>query len=130
LRLPRGARVLLPRAERGNPELPRLLRAAGLRVTAAAAYRTLPDAAGRKILRRALAEGADAVCFASGSAVDSAASALGAAELRRAFQSCAAVALGPVTAAALRARGVKSAVAKTADDAALAAAAVRALEKK
>ena len=69
LRLPRGSRVLMPRAEKGRAVLPRLLRAAGARVTVATAYRTLPDLAGRRALRAALARGADAVCFASGSAV-------------------------------------------------------------
>ena len=127
LRLPRGARVLIPRAERGRETLPRLLRDAGARVTIASAYRTLPDAAGRKALRSALADGADAACFASGSAAVAAASALGPARMRRAFRACAAVAIGPVTADALRAVGVRAVVARAAGDEELAAAAVRAL---
>lgn len=130
LRLPKGARVLLPRAERGREELPRLLRAAGARVTEASAYRTVADHEGRRALRRALADGAGAACFASGSAVDSAAAALGPERFRRAFRVCAAVAIGPVTAAALKRRGARAVVAATADDAALAAAAVRALRGK
>lgn len=131
LRLPRRARVLIPRAERGREALPRLLRAGGARVTAATAYRTLADEGGRRALRRALAEGADAVCFASGSAVASAADALGAARARRAFRSCAAVAIGPTTAAALRARGLTpAATAASANERALADAVERALEKR
>lgn len=111
LRLPRGSRVLLPRAERGREELPRLLRRAGARVTLAAAYRTAPDPAGRRALARALAAGADAACFASGSA---AAAATGA---RRALRACAVVAIGPTTAAALRRAGIHAAAASSAPDA-------------
>jgi uroporphyrinogen-III synthase len=130
LRLPKGSRVLIPRAERGREALPRLLKAAGHRVTVVSAYRTTPDHAGRRVLRAALAGGADAVCFASGSAVESAAVALGPARLRRVFRRCAAVAIGPVTAEALRARGVKAAVARSADDRALADAVVLALRRR
>ncbi|MDE2511730.1 MAG: uroporphyrinogen-III synthase, partial [Elusimicrobia bacterium] len=82
LRLPRGSQVLIPRAERGREALPRLLKAAGQRVTVVSAYRTAPDRAGRRTLRAALADGADAVCFASGSAAASAAAALGPVRLR------------------------------------------------
>lgn len=120
LSIKQGARVLIPRAERGLDVLPDSLRASGARVSIAAAYRTLPDAAGRKILRRALSSGADAVCFASGSAV----SALG--TLRPAV----AVAIGPTTAAALRARGiVPAAIAKRPDPEAFAQAVERALTR-
>jgi len=109
LKLARGARVLLPRAERGRAELPRGLRRAGARVTAAAAYRTLRDEAGRRALARALAAGADAVCFASGSAA--------AALARGALRGRAAVAIGATTAAELRARGVRPAAVAAAPDA-------------
>jgi len=119
LRLPRGARVLLPRAERGRRELADGLSRAGARVALAVAYRTVPDRDGRRALRRALAAGADAACFASGSAV--------AALPRGAFRP-AAVAIGPTTAAALRARGiVPAAVAARPDPASFAQAVARAL---
>jgi len=109
LRVPRGARVLIPRAERGLNTLASTLRKSGARVTVASAYRTLPDASGRRALRRALALGADAVLFASGSAAD-----LGARDT--ALSGAAAIAIGPTTAAALRARGVvPAAVAKRPD---------------
>jgi uroporphyrinogen III methyltransferase/synthase len=130
LRLPRGSRVLIPRAERGREILPLMLRAAGSRVTVVSAYRTSADHEGRRALRAALAAGADAACFASGSAVASAAAALGPARLRRAFRSCAAVAIGPVTADALRKHGVTAATARSADDRGLADAVVRALERR
>lgn len=120
-RLPRGARVLLPRAERGREALPRLLRAGGLRVTAVSAYRTVADPAGRAALRRAVRDGADAVCFASGSAV--------AAAGRGALP--ASVAIGPTTAAALKARGRRAAaVAEKPDADSFARAVVRALRGK
>lgn len=106
MNLPRGARVLLPRAERGLETLPKGLAALGAVVTRATAYRTVPDAAGRSALRRALAEGADAACFASGSAVASAASVYEKTSFRRAFADCAVVAIGPTTAAELTALGV------------------------
>ncbi len=121
LRLKRGARVLLPRAEHGLDVLSDGLRACGAHVTPAVAYRTLLDDAGRKTLRRALRLGADAVCFASGSAVV----ALGARVLKPA-----AVAIGPTTAAALRARGiVPAAIAKKPDPEAFAQAVERALTR-
>mgnify|MGYP001615529976 CR=1 FL=1 len=128
LRLPRGCRVLLPRAERGREALPRLLRAAGARVTPAAAYRTLADKAGLRRLREALDCGAHAVLFASPSAVTSAANRLGRARMRRVFGTVAAVAIGPTTAAALRALGVTPAgVAPRPDADSFASAAARAL---
>lgn len=121
LRVPRGARVLIPRAERGLDHLPKALRAAGARVTVVPAYRTVADASGRSALRRALALGADAVTFASGSAA-----VLGARDLK--ISGAAAVAIGPTTAAALRAKGiVPAAVAKRPDPESFARAVVLAL---
>ncbi len=99
LRVPRGAGVLIPRAERGLDTLPNALRKSGARVTVAAAYRTVADKKGLLALRFALAKGADAVAFASGSAA-----ARGAADCS--LSGAAAIAIGPTTAAVLRARGV------------------------
>lgn len=121
LRVPRGARVLIPRAERGLDTLPKSLRAAGARVTVVSAYRTVPDVHGLHSLRRALALGADAVCFASGSAA-----VLGAPDVK--LSGAAAIAIGPTTAAVLRARGVvPAAVAKRPDPESFARAVVSAL---
>ena len=121
LRVPRGSRVLIPRAERGLDYLPRSLRAAGARVTVVAAYRTVSDASGRRALRRALALGADAVTFASGSAA-----VLGARDC--ALSGAAAVAIGPTTAAVLRSRNVRAAaVSKRPDPESFARAVVFAL---
>lgn len=124
LRVPRGARVLIPRAERGLDILARSLRKNGARVSSVAAYRTLPDEDGVRALRRALAVGADAVTFASGSAA-----ALGARDA--ALAGAAAVAIGPTTAAALRSRGlVPAAVAKRPDPESFARAVVLALRSR
>jgi uroporphyrinogen-III synthase len=121
LRVPRGARVLIPRAERGLDTLPRSLRKAGARVTVVPAYRTVPDEEGRRALRRALALGADAVTFASPSAA-----VLAVPDLKLSL--AAAVAIGPTTAAALRAKGIApAAVAKRPDPESLARAVVEAL---
>ncbi|MBI4061932.1 MAG: uroporphyrinogen-III synthase [Elusimicrobia bacterium] len=121
LRVPRGSRVLIPRAERGLDRLPKSLRAAGVRVTVVPAYRTIPDKKGLLTLHHALALGADAVCFASGSAA-----VLGAPDLK--LSGAAAIAIGPTTAAALRARGVPpAAIAKRPDPESFARAVARAL---
>lgn len=124
LLVPRGSRVLIPRAERGLNTLAESLRARGARVTVAAAYRTIADSNGLRSLRRALALGADAVCFASGSAA-----VYGARHC--ALSGAAAIAIGPSTAAILRARSViVSAVAKQPDPDSFARAVVRGLRLK
>ncbi len=121
LRVPRGSRVLIPRAERGLNVLPKALRSAGARVTVVPAYRTVADAHGLRVLRRALALGADAVTFASGSAA-----VLGVPDVKR--SGAAAVAIGPTTAATLRAHGVTpAAVSKRPDPESFARAVVLAL---
>ena len=131
MNLPRGARVLLPRAEHGLEFLPERLAASGAVVTRATAYRTVPDTAGRGALKRALAAGADAACFASGSAVASAAAVFEDTSFRRAFADCAVVAIGPTTAADLTSHGVHpAAVAKKPDVESLTAAVVAALRRK
>jgi uroporphyrinogen-III synthase len=118
-------RILLPRAEQGRAVLPRLLRARGARVDAVTAYRTVPDRRGARRLRRAAAR-ADAVVFASGSAVESFLDGLGAAAGRRLFARAAAASIGPVTGAALARRGIKAAVqARRAGTAGLCAALAR-----
>ncbi len=122
--LARGATVLLPRAEKGRPELPRLLRRAGVRLTLATAYRTTADPAGTAALKAATKDGEACVTFASGSAVEAARKVLGKDRLRRVR----AVAIGPTTADTLRANGVTSvAVAERPDPESLAAACERAL---
>lgn len=99
LRVPRGSRVLIPRAERGLDTLPRILRKMGALVDVPITYRTLKDPEGLRALQRALALGADAVTFASPSA------AVLAVPLLK-LSGAAAIAIGPTTASALRAKGV------------------------
>jgi uroporphyrinogen-III synthase/uroporphyrinogen III methyltransferase/synthase len=100
-----GRKVLLPRAADGRPELPAGLAAAGAILTAPDAYRTVPAAAeALRPLAGWIARGeVDAVAFASPSAVKAVTTALGAEgeALRRVVLA----AIGPTTAAALRAAG-------------------------
>jgi uroporphyrinogen-III synthase/uroporphyrinogen III methyltransferase/synthase len=103
----RGRRVLVPRAAEGRPELLEGLRAAGAEVRAPSAYRTV--AASPESLRPLadlLERGAvDAVAFASPSAVRSVVAALGG---RAGLLARAAVAvIGPTTAEAVRAAGLR-----------------------
>lgn len=101
----RGRCVLVPRAEEGRPELVDGLAAAGARVVAPSAYRTVPaPPEALAPLAEALAAGAvDAVLFASPSAVRSVAAALG--ERAPLLGRAALAAIGPTTAAALHALG-------------------------
>jgi uroporphyrinogen III methyltransferase / synthase len=97
-----GSRVLLPRAERARSVLPEELRAAGAEVTDVVAYRTVPDAGQAAELRRRLDEGTvDLLTFTSSSTVqnfvDLMGAEIGAAEV---------AAIGPITAATARSRGL------------------------
>ncbi len=101
----RGARVLLPRAEAARELLPEALRAMGAEVEVVAAYRNaIPDgAAGRA--RALFGEGAvkpDWVTFTSGSTVANFLAVAG----ERALEGVRRASIGPVTTAALRARGI------------------------
>ncbi|MBI5883832.1 MAG: uroporphyrinogen-III synthase [Elusimicrobia bacterium] len=102
-----GQRVLFPRAREGRETLPRLLRGAGAVVSVVEAYRTVPDPAGRAALRRASVRGADAVVFASPSAVKVFTATINASRRKRLFSTCLAASIGPITTAALRAAGIK-----------------------
>jgi uroporphyrinogen-III synthase len=101
-----------------------MLRKAGAVVDVPTAYRTIPDPEGRRALRRALALGADAATFASPSAA-----VLAVPDLK--LSGAAAIAIGPTTAAALRAKGViPAAVAKRPDPKSFALAVVQALKDR
>ncbi|MBI5244514.1 MAG: uroporphyrinogen-III synthase [Elusimicrobia bacterium] len=105
-----GRRILIPRALAAREILPKLLRKAGARVLAVPAYQTVPDSAGRKLLRRVAAQGrADWVTFASASSVGAFFAALGAKKARRLLRKARAASIGPLTSAALRRRGVEPA---------------------
>jgi uroporphyrinogen-III synthase len=101
----RGRAVLVPRAAEGRPELCDGLAAAGAEVVAPVAYRTATAAPGSlSALGALLRQGrVDAVTFASPSAVRGVVDGLGADAPRLAGTLLAAI--GPTTAAALRAAG-------------------------
>ena len=96
-----GARVLIPRAAAGRDVLPEGLAAAGWEVDAVTAYRTVGVSL-TEAEREAVA-GADAICFASGSAVDSFLAATGGLDTWPPVVVC----IGPTTAAAAAAAGVE-----------------------
>jgi uroporphyrinogen III methyltransferase / synthase len=106
-----GAKVLLPRSDRANPDLPAALRRHGAQITEVIAYRTLrPSATDERNLRQ-IADGAvDAVLFFSPSAVQHFAELFGSEQLRALQDKLAITAVGPVTANALRGAGVSRAV--------------------
>jgi uroporphyrinogen III methyltransferase / synthase len=122
-----GARVLLPRSDCANPDLPLALKRLGAKITEVIAYRTLrPNDADQRRLRE-IAEGtADAVLFFSPSAVQYFAELFGSEPLRALQDKLAITAVGPVTAHALREAGVQRTV--LAGDT-TAAAVVQALEE-
>jgi uroporphyrinogen-III synthase/uroporphyrinogen III methyltransferase/synthase len=101
----RGKRVLVPRAEEGRPELVDGLAAAGADVTAPAAYRTaaVPPETLRPLGELLERGEVDALAFASPSAVRSVVAALGPGRL----SSTAVAVIGPTTAEAARAAGLR-----------------------
>jgi uroporphyrinogen-III synthase len=110
-----GKRVLLPRSDRAGRDLPEALRAAGAEIVEVVAYRTggMPEetAGGQNPALEALrATRVDAVCFFSPSAVDSMIAALGHEVMSGVAAQAAMVAIGPVTAAALRAAGLEAGI--------------------
>jgi uroporphyrinogen III methyltransferase / synthase len=102
-----GAKVLLPRSDRANPDLPAALKRYGAQVTEVIAYRTVrPTASDRDCLKEIVAAQADTILFFSPSAVQHFAELVGAEQLRRIQDRLAITAVGPVTAKALREAGV------------------------
>ena len=107
LRVSRGLRILLPRAEKARAMLPRSLRRRGASVKVVTAYRTVFERAGWRRLSRRLLDGKiDAISFASGSTVDAFFAYFGAASGRRILTRARPVSIGPVTTAALKRHGV------------------------
>jgi uroporphyrinogen-III synthase len=118
-----GARVLFPAADRARDALPAVLRARGATVERVVAYRTLPAPPDALALPAAHAAAGtlDAVLLASPSAAGAIARACGAA--LRAERGPRVVCIGPATAGACAALGVRvSAVAAAPSDEALVAA--------
>jgi uroporphyrinogen-III synthase len=122
-----GAKVLLPRSDRANPDLPAALKQLGAQVTEVIAYRTLrPAAMGQDALKKVVNGQADAILFFSPSAVQHFAEIVGAGQFHQIQDMLAITAVGPVTAKALREAGVQRAVVAADTNA---ASVIEALEK-
>lgn len=103
-----GAKVLLPRSDRANPDLPAALKRHGAQVTEVIAYRTVRQSeSDQDSVKKIVAGGADAILFFSPSAVQHFAELVGAEKLRTIRDRLAITAVGPVTAKALREAGVE-----------------------
>lgn len=103
----RGAKVLLPRSDRANPDLLPALKLCGAQVTEVIAYRTLrPTEIDQRKLQQIADGEADAILFFSPSAVQHFAELFGGEQLRALQDKLAIAAVGPVTAKALSASGV------------------------
>lgn len=102
-----GTKVLLPRSDRANPDLPAALKRFGAQVTEVVAYRTLrPAETDRGGLKEIVDGRADAILFFSPSAVQHFAELAGTEQLRSIQDKLAITAVGPVTARALGEAGI------------------------
>ena len=103
-----GAKVLLPRSDRANPDLPVALKRHGGEITEVIAYRTLrPTAVDARNLGQIADGAADAVLFFSPSAVHHFAELFGGEQFRALQDKLAITAVGPVTEKALRGAGIQ-----------------------
>ncbi len=101
-----GKKVLLPRSDRANPDLPEALTRHGAEVTEVIAYRTLrPTHIDQEKLHEFANGGADAILFFSPSAVQHFGEVFGVEQFRALQDKLAITAVGPVTAKALREAG-------------------------
>lgn len=101
-----GRAVLLPRSDRANPDLPAALRRLGATPTELVVYRTLQASeVDQENLRRVLDGQADALLFFSPSAVHHFVDLVGREQFTTWGNKLAVVAIGPVTAGALRKAG-------------------------
>jgi uroporphyrinogen-III synthase len=107
--LVRDKKVFLPRSDRANPDLPMALRQHGAHVSEVAAYRTVaPSDTDKRKWNEVLDGGADAILFFSPSAVVHLSEQLAPGQMAIVQNRLAFVAIGPITAKALRDAGVKS----------------------
>jgi uroporphyrinogen-III synthase len=103
-----GCRVFLPRSDRANPELPGTIRRLGAEVIEAIAYRTVRPGDPDPTVLSAISDGeADAILFFSPSAVQHFRDLLGESKLRAIQARTISVAIGPVTARALKDAGIE-----------------------
>ena len=106
-----GKRVFLPRSDRAGEELPDALRDAGVVVTEVVAYRTAgPESIDAAIVNALRSGEADAITFFSPSAFHNFERAMGNDVAREIAARVAFAAVGPTTAAAIRARGAQVSV--------------------
>jgi uroporphyrinogen-III synthase len=122
----RGKKVLLPRSDRANPELPAALRKSGAVVTEVVAYRNLPPSTtDRGKVQDSVSGGVDAILFYSPSAVRNFVELAGREKLAALQGRAVMVAIGHATSAALSSAGIQR-IARAADT--TAKAVVEALE--
>lgn len=106
-----GRRVLVPRSDRADAELPTALRAAGANVTEVVAYRTVaPESHDGSLLQEICRGEVDAVIFFSPSAVREFARTVGSEAFRQIGERSTLAAVGSVTATAIRESGAHAAV--------------------
>jgi uroporphyrinogen-III synthase len=105
-----GQKILLARAAVARDVIPDALRAAGAQVDVVDAYRNAMPEAAPEQLRQALAGGIDAATFTSSSSATHLQAAAQAAGLTWPFAGVAAVSIGPITSATLRASGWEPAI--------------------
>jgi uroporphyrinogen-III synthase len=106
-----GRKILLPRSERGRPDLPDALRNGGAHVTEVVAYHTGGVGVVDPEVMRAIREAqVDVISFFSPSAVENMRGELGAEAFSRLAARAALAAVGPVTAAALKKAGLPVAI--------------------
>jgi uroporphyrinogen-III synthase len=111
----RGRKVLVPRSDRGNPDLPAALLRSGAVVTEVVAYRNLPPGStDREKVHEALRTGVDGILFYSPSAVQNFLELLGRERLGTLQGRAVMVAIGHATAAALSGSGIER-IARAAD---------------
>jgi uroporphyrinogen-III synthase len=104
----RGKKVLLPRSDRANPDLPAALRRSGALVTEVVAYRNLPPGStDRNKLQESLKGGVDGILFYSPSAVQNFLELLGGERLATVQGRTVMVAIGHATSAALSSAGIQ-----------------------
>jgi uroporphyrinogen-III synthase len=104
----RGKRVFLPRSNRANPDLPAELQRNGAQVVEAISYRTLPPASLDQDIRAQISSSKmDALLFFSPTAVEHFAEIFGNEKLRAILHDPTIVAVGPITAAALKRVGAR-----------------------
>ncbi len=103
--------VLLPRSDRADERLPRALREAEARVTEVVAYRTAaPESLDAGIVDRVLRSDVDVIVFASPSAYENLAEAIGVESFAEVSMRVEFAAIGPTTARALRESSARVAI--------------------